>query len=98
VARAGVTHDGHLMWHCPGCDSTHEVPIKGDDAWEWNQSTYAPTVDPSILIFDYDTGITQCHCRMKDGMIYFFGDSSHKLAERTVDMDDDFVCVTKAVV
>jgi hypothetical protein len=35
---------------------------------------------------------------MKDGMIYFFGDSSHKLAERTVDMDDDFVCVTKAVV
>ena len=47
---AQLATDGTALFYCPGCDSTHGVPVTGDRKWGWNGSLDAPTFTPSILV------------------------------------------------
>lgn len=42
-----------LIFWCPGCDSSHSVPVERDGdkpSWTWDGSVEAPTFSPSLLI------------------------------------------------
>ena len=41
---------GIVLFHCPGCDSLHQVRVEGSNPWSWNGSTDAPTFSPSVLV------------------------------------------------
>lgn len=83
-----------VIFACPGCDSAHQVPVRGDRSkgpvWEWNGSLDLPTFKPSIRILNYRgaevSGI--CHSFVTAGRIQFCGDSTHKLKGQTVDLPD----------
>jgi hypothetical protein len=40
----------HARFHCPGCDEEHVITVSGPNhpRWDWNGSTEAPTLRPSI--------------------------------------------------
>jgi len=42
--------NGELIWHCPGCDESHMVPVEGPNAWEFNGDIQYPTLSPSIKV------------------------------------------------
>jgi hypothetical protein len=62
------------MYHCPGCQSFHYVPVRGDQAWGFNDNFEKPTLTPSVLLNN-----TQriCHHFIRDGKIELLTDSSH---------------------
>jgi hypothetical protein len=40
-----------LRFHCPACNSSHSVVIRGNvPAWDWNGDYEKPTFSPSILV------------------------------------------------
>lgn len=45
---------GHLLFHCPGCDSLHTVAVEQPNSlgarWSWNGDVERPTFAPSLLI------------------------------------------------
>jgi hypothetical protein len=90
-----VTGDDAIrkLFHCPGCEQTHVVPVTGPHAWGWNGSDDSPTFTPSILIHAIDPMWTddngkvhghRCHTFVRDGNIQFLGDCTHSLANQTV--------------
>jgi hypothetical protein len=80
-----------MLFECPGCDCPHVIRVAGDEhpVWTFNGSLDKPTVSPSILVTSTWKGIpTVCHSFIKDGMIQFLGDCTHKLAGKTVQIPD----------
>lgn len=77
-------------FHCPGCEYGHEIPVAGPRKWEWNNSVEAPTLKPSILVNNNSANprVPVCHSFVTDGKIQFLGDSTHKLAGKTVVIPD----------
>lgn len=72
-------------FHCPGCGYSHWFKTdKPEPTWQWNGDLEKPTVNPSILVH----GEFRCHLYLRDGMIQFLNDCSHKLAGQTVPMED----------
>ncbi len=50
--------------------------------WGWNGSKDSPTFTPSLNVVGY------CHSLVRDGMIQFLSDCTHKLAGQTVEIPD----------
>lgn len=96
-----LTHSAgrpYLHWRCPGCKTSHVVPVDGPNAasprWTWNQDRNRPTLEPSVLVHahddideDGDRIVTpRCHVFIRDGRIQFLGDCTHALAGQTVEI------------
>lgn len=99
MPRARMTSDGKVHWQCPGCDEAHTVPVAGapratpGPQWTFNANFDLPTLDPSVAItgvmFDKDpTGKLRCHSTITAGRVQFHSDSSHALANKTVDLPE----------
>lgn len=92
MAKAALANDDTLMWHCPGCEGSHGVPVRGPKAWGWNESLDAPTLTPSVLVYSHpryeEPDQPRCHTFIRDGQIQFLDDCTHKLAGQTVPMPD----------
>lgn len=88
AAKAELTVDGMLFWHCPGCKGNHGVPIEGGHAWGWNKSLTSPTLSPSVLVWAQDM-TKRCHFFIKEGKIVFLTDCFHEFAAKTVAMEDE---------
>lgn len=79
--------DGAYMFHCPGCGELHTVYVERDDPntgerHRFNRHGDSPTFSPSILHLH---GIQErCHSFVREGLIHFCEDSTHKLAGLTV--------------
>ena len=96
---AQLATDGTALFYCPGCDSTHGVPVTGDRKWGWNGSLEAPTFTPSILVtypanpaaveeFKEWRTERRCHSFVTDGRFQFLSDCTHGLAGQTVPLPD----------
>lgn len=84
-----------LLFWCPGCDEHHQLD---SSKWEFNGDFEKPTFSPSYLTWldpnpnaqeQYDpTGKFRngfrCHSFIRDGLIEFLTDCTHKLAGQTV--------------
>lgn len=80
-----------MIFECPGCKHTHQVPTKGPAAWGFNNDMDHPTFTPSILVrWDYGPERIKniCHSFVTDGNIQFLNDCTHGLAGQTVTLDD----------
>jgi hypothetical protein len=84
---------GKIFW-CPGCNRAHMVNT-GALRWDYNGNPDSPTFSPSILVTygGSDAGDGRappkvCHSFVRDGMIQFLGDCTHKLAKQTVPIPD----------
>lgn len=85
----------YAFW-CPGCKESHHVNV---NVWTWNGSIDAPTFDPSFLTWadpnpnalpeypKYRNGF-RCHSFIREGKIEFLTDCTHKLAGRTVTLEN----------
>lgn len=81
--------DGKLVYECPGCDSTHEIPIGVDSRprWDWNGDITKPTFTPSInstYTYGEENKLHVCHTFVTDGNIQYLSDCTHSLAGKTV--------------
>jgi len=75
-----------LMWRCAGCAQVHQIPTSGN-GWEWNGSTTAPTLTPSILTHgDPNAEQPRCHSFVTNGVVRFLADCDHGLAGQSVRM------------
>lgn len=89
------TGDRMAQFRCPGCDSTHAIPVDGPHKWGFNESLSHPTFSPSILVRwtasdqdDPDAKALEftCHSFVTDGRIAFCTDSTHALSGQTVEL------------
>ena len=92
-------YGGQAFFFCPGCENVHCVNTSGP-RWTYNNNVDKPTFSPSILVTtrwsqniepgdnpdEYKDEI--CHSFINDGMIQFLGDSTHKLANKTVPLPE----------
>lgn len=74
------------------------IPVRGPQAWSWNESTERPTFAPSILVHSHERYEAppqpRCHSFVRNGTIEYLSDSTHTLAGKTVllpDWEDDAV-------
>jgi hypothetical protein len=86
---------GAVGFHCPGCKDFHAIPVTGSTwpgkPWTWNGDTKRPTLTPSILDthrYGEPVQVRVCHSFVTDGRIQFLGDSTHALANQTVDIPE----------
>ena len=82
--KAVLAEDGVLMWHCPGCEEPHGVPVVGGRAWGWNNSLTEPTLTPSVNVQDQ----IHCHSFVELGKMRFLDDCTHSLKGQTVEIPD----------
>jgi len=86
---------GVLLWWCPGCEEFHQVhtqePNRCGAKWSWDGNAEAPTFSPSIHIHAYTPAEGDdpefrfcCHTFVRNGVIQFLDDCTHKLAGQTV--------------
>lgn len=81
-----------LWWWCPGCRSSHAVPVEGPKAWKWNRSVTEPTLSPSVLVrweHSEEREKRVCHLLMREGVLEFLRDSTHELAGQRVPMEPE---------
>jgi hypothetical protein len=71
-----------VIFHCPGCNERHVLPLDGPEAWTFNGDTERPTLSPSVML----PGV--CHSFVTDGRIQFLNDCTHALAGQTVDLPE----------
>lgn len=82
----------YWFW-CEGCCTHHSFrtkAAKGEGAgidgkaplpiWTFNGSLEKPTFEPSLLY----RSIQRCHLYLREGVLEYLGDSSHKLAGKRV--------------
>jgi hypothetical protein len=67
-------------FYCPGCEMGHFLIIQNG---EWNGNLYRPTINRSLNINHGD-----CRVIIKDGKIEYSPDSKHKLAGKTIEMEE----------
>lgn len=89
VARIRSYNDvQYLVWYCVGCECSHMVPVTGDKKWGFNGDLVKPTLTPSVLCNHMVHGVDGvCHLFMKNGVIEFLGDCTHKFANQTVPLE-----------
>lgn len=96
IDHCGADHESYNFF-CPGCQHEHRYIVKWgskhgrkDPTWTFNGNMESPTFHPSLL-YNRAGGnptVPICHIFIKDGMIQFLSDCSHKLAGQTVPMVD----------
>ena len=81
---------GGQTFYCPGCESTHALNTsKNGPRWTYNGDPARPTFSPSVLATcDWREGREVCHSFVRDGVIEFLNDCTHKLAGQKVPMPD----------
>ena len=86
IRDATSEHKGQRRFHfmCPGCNEVHAF----NSTWTFNNDFDKPTVSPSILMRERGDTPRVCHSFIKEGMIQFLGDCTHKLAGKTVPLED----------
>ncbi len=53
----GDNEDGAILFRCPcGCGALQSVHFVGRRAWVWDGNREAPTVTPSVLIYQHGEG------------------------------------------
>lgn len=72
-------HSGFMI-KCPGCQERHHF---WDTIWKFNGDRQKPTFDPSMKV---TVGQQLCHSLVRDGKIRFLPDSTHTLADQTVEL------------
>ena len=84
--------DGMISFHCPACNAIHGVHIEKPPhpelhQWDWNGDKKFPTLNPSLnresrLASRNGNGkvLKRCHFFIRDGIIDYCSDSTHKLA------------------
>jgi hypothetical protein len=79
-----------IVFHCPGCECGHMIPVTGPRAWNWNGSLDSPTLTPSILVNrgSINSQVPQCHSYITAGRIQFLVDCTHPLAGKTIEVPD----------
>lgn len=82
-----------LMFFCPGCQCGHMVTVNGERnpkgfTWGWNGDLEKPTFSPSVLMEHNGEPPMRCHSEVRDGMIQFLADCTHKLAGQTVPLPE----------
>lgn len=94
-------NDQTVFFWCPGCDEAHQVIIAGPKAWGFNDDYEKPTFTPSYLTWvdpnpkadpkyeggKYFNGF-RCHSFIRDGLIEYLNDCTHKLAGQTVQLPE----------
>lgn len=82
--------EAQLFYWCQGCEAHHAVPVRGARAWTWNGSLDAPTLSPSVLV-RWEHGEARerrvCHTFIRDGVVEFLGDCTHRFAGQKVQME-----------
>lgn len=79
-----LASDQTLLFFCPGCEEYHGVAVNGTKntltggSWHWDGNAQKPTLIPSVHV------VGRCHSFVRDGMIQFLDDCTHKLARQTV--------------
>ena len=78
-------NDEIIIFFCPACQDYHDIHIKGEIKWKWNGDKKKPTISPSLLVQGGSKAL-YCHSIIKDGKIYYYEDSKHSWAGRTLQM------------
>lgn len=90
-------YNNELGFYCLGCKCKHfisdqhtNIEAMGNGPWIFNNDYENPTIKPSILVsvpnnenIDY-----KCHSYITDGKIQYLNDCTHKLAGKTVEMEE----------
>ena len=96
---AKLWQDQHVsVWFCcPGCGCHHRIPTRPIPAdrggnhpkWTFNGDLDRPTLSPSIkATMRMGDKTLVCHSFVREGRIQFCGDSTHRLAGQTVELDE----------
>jgi hypothetical protein len=82
--------DYDYSFFCPGCNCKHGFWVKGNVTWQFNGNMDKPTVSPSILhkVPQFNNTMHICHSFIKNGMIQYLGDCTHKLANQTIELPE----------
>ena len=95
--KLSVSKEGYAGFSCPGCGYHHRIHVKvggksllPEPCWDWNGSTEAPTINPSINFstVDSDGDPVRCHSFVRDGKIQFLGDCTHTKANQTLEIPE----------
>lgn len=83
----------HIVMHKAGPVGHFTLPLRGRGAnrngWDWNGSTEAPTVAPSVLHESFDDGKRLiCHNWISGGVVQYIADCNHELAGKRVALLD----------
>lgn len=86
LSKTMLMFGGEPAHYCPGCGHLHIIHVSRQNnvgaQWQWNGDADKPTFNPSVHIQG------RCHYFLKDGMIEFLSDSTHKLAGQTVPLPE----------
>jgi hypothetical protein len=86
--RFSGSTDG-VVFHCPGCDDTHQISLAGPTHWTCEGEPDRPTFWPSLKVTTPTLFSDEvCHSFITLGRIAFLPDSTHKLAGQTVEIPD----------
>lgn len=89
--RATLCNEGTLIYWCPGCLTYHGAPLIQENAgpvWKWNGSLSHPTLQPSVLCRGF-VDAPRCHHFLREGKLEFLRDCSHKMAGKTVELENE---------
>lgn len=87
----GEAEDGALWFWCAGCKLPHSINVGTGPGprWGYNGNAEKPTFTPSVLAsWNEGDAAKVCHSFVTDGRIQYLGDSTHALANQTVDLAD----------
>lgn len=83
---------GEVMWWfwCPGCEEAHTYTLPG---WTRTGTDEKPTFAPSLLMTEREprpseTVVRRCHLFLREGILDFLGDCTHKLAGQKVPLPE----------
>jgi hypothetical protein len=73
----------NYIFYCQGCEFLHGI----DSRWQFNGNMELPTISPSYVIDGVRGGQRfNCHSFINDGKIQYLGDTTHKFANKTIDL------------
>lgn len=91
MARTKRSYPDRLTFFCPGCGFPHVLqPVAGpqnEGVIGWNGDKSLPTFFTEVEIEGDGTKPT-CHSTMTEGQIQFMPESTHELADQTVEVPD----------
>lgn len=88
------TNPGIAHW-CPACDQPHYISLTRHNVvtqseWRWDDNVEFPTIDPQVRLNAFRDGkvVTLCHYTLIAGVLSFFDDCPHALADRRIALPD----------
>jgi len=91
--KCSIEESTHVLINLPCCFGHSTFPVqrsgtrKGTGNWSWNGDTEAPTLKPSIVVYQNWAGRDRrSHLWLNDGKCQYLSDCSHDLKNKTVDL------------